>query len=137
MEQKISLMTRYLSVTKTMKETLVSKNEIKLGDLLSKRQDCINRIQKIDFSVQKAINHGKEELSLVPNGIKAALDGYRQSIKSLLEQITPVDAEIMVLVREVSHDIKAELLKISNARQAAKGYGLKKMNIPVYMDAKR
>lgn len=137
MEQKISLMTRYLSITKTMKETFMLKKEINMGNLLSKRQDCINKIQKIDLSVQKIMNTGAEQLSCISDELKSSLDGYLHSIKSLLEQITPIDAEVMVIVKEESRGVKAELLKISNARQAAKGYGSKGMNIPAYMDAKR
>ena len=108
-----------------------------MGDLLSKRQDCINKIQKTNMSVQKIMNTGAEELSRISNDLKAKLDGYLHSIKSLLERIAPVDAEVMVMVKEESRVIKAELLKISNARQAAKGYGTKGKYSPKYLDAKR
>lgn len=137
MEQKVSLMTQYLSITKTMKETFMLKKEINLRELLSKRQDCIYKIQKIDLSVQKVMNTGAEELSRISNDLKSTLDGYLRSIKSLLELIAPVDAEVMVMVKEESRGIKAELLKISNARQAAKGYGTKGKYSPRYLDAKR
>jgi len=137
MEQKVSLMTQYLSITKTMKEIFMLKKEINMGDLLSKRQDCIDRIQKIDLSVQKIMNTGAEELTRISNDLKAKLDGYLHSIKSILERISPIDAEVMVMVKEESRGIKAELLKISNVRQAAKGYGTKGMYSPRYLDAKR
>jgi len=137
MEQKISLMTRYLSITKTMKETFMLKKEINMGDLLSKRQDCIDRIQKIDLSVQKIMNTGAEELTRISDELKSSLDGYLHSIKSLLERIAPIDSEVMVMVKEESRGIKAELLKISNVRQAAKGYGTKGKYSPRYLDARR
>jgi hypothetical protein len=137
MEQKVSLMTQYLSITKTIKETFMLKKEINLIELLSKRQDCINKIQKTDLSVQKIMNTGAEELSRISDEFKKSLEGYLHSIRSLLERIAPIDAEVMVMVKEESRGIKAELLKISNARQAAKGYGSKEMNIPIFMDAKR
>ena len=137
MEQKVSLMTQYLSITKTMKETFMLKKEINLGDLLSKRQDCINKIQKTDLSVQKIMGTGAEKLSRISDELKSSLDGYLHNIKSLLERIAPIDAEVTVMVKEENRGIKAELLKISNVRQAAKGYGSKEMNIPIYMDAKR
>lgn len=137
MEKKVALMNQYLSITRIMKETFMLKNEIKLGDLLSKRQDCINRIKKIDLSVQKAINPGTEEFSSVSNDLKASFDNYLRSIKRLIEQIAPIDAEVMLMVKEESRGIKTELLKICNARQAAKGYSSKEKRIPVYMDARR
>jgi hypothetical protein len=137
MEQKISLMTRYLSITKTMKETFMLKKEINLGNLLSKRQDCINKIQKTDLSVKKIMNTGAEELSRISDELKNSLDGYLHTIKSLLEQIAPIDSEVMVMVKEESRGIKAELLKISNARQGAKGYGTKGKHTPMYLDARR
>ncbi len=130
-------MTQYLSITRTMKETFMLEEETDLRDLLSKRQECINKIQKTDLSVQKIMNTGAEELSRISGDLKSSLDGYLHSIKSLLELISPVDAEVMVMVKEESRGIKAELLKMSNVRHAAKGYSSKEMNIPVYMDAKR
>lgn len=137
MEQKVSLMTQYLSITKTMKETFMLKKEINLKDMLSKRQDCINKIQKIDLSVQKIMNTGAEELFRISNDLKTTPDDYLHSIKSLMERIAPIDAEVMVMVKEESRGIKAELLKISNTRQAAKGYGTKGKYSPRYLDAKR
>ena len=137
MEQKISLMTQYLSITRIIKEAFILKKETNLIELLSKRQDCINRIQKTDLSVQKIINTGAEELSRISDELKSSLDGYLLGIKSLLEQIAPIDDEIMIMVKEESRGVKAELLKISNVRQAAKGYGSKEKRIPMYMDAKK
>ena len=137
MEQKVLLMTQYLSITMTMKETFMQKKEINLMELLSKRQDCINRIQKTDLSVKKIMNTGAEELSRISDELKSSFDGYLHSIKSLLEQIAPVDAEVMVMVKEESRGVKAELLKIRNVRHAAKGYGTKGMYSPRYLDARR
>ncbi|RPH52379.1 MAG: hypothetical protein EHM85_03035 [Desulfobacteraceae bacterium] len=137
MEQKVSLMTRYLSITKSIKETLMLKNEINLLKFLSKRQDCINMIQKTDLSIQKLMNAGADELSRITDELKSSLDGYLQGIKSLLEQIAPIDAEVMVMVEEESRDIKAELLKISNGRHGAKSYGNRGTYNPRYLDAKR
>ena len=137
MEQKISLMTQYLSITRIIKEAFILKKETNLIELLSKRQDCINRIQKTDLSVQKIINTGAEELSRISDELKSLLDGYMRGIKSLLEQIAPIDDEVMIMVKEESRGVKAELLKISNVRQAAKGYGSKEKRIPMYMDAKK
>ena len=130
-------MTQYLSITRTMKETFMLKKETSLVDLLSKRQDCINKIQKTDLSVQKIMNTGTEELSRISGDLKNSLDGYQHSIKSLLELISPVDDEVMVMVKEESRGIKAELLKINNARQGAKGYGTRGMYNPRYLDARR
>ncbi len=137
MEQKVLLLTQYLSITRTMKETFMLKKETDLLKLLSKRQDCINSIQKTDLSVQKIIHKGAEELSRISDELKSSLDGYLHTIKSLLEQIVPIDAEVMVIVKEESRGIKAELLKISNARQGAKGYGTKGKHTPIYLDARR
>ncbi|MBA4323356.1 MAG: hypothetical protein C0408_11120 [Odoribacter sp.] len=134
MEQKVSLMTQYLSITKRMKETFMLEKETDLRELLSKRQDCINKIQKIDLSFQKAIHVGTAELSRISDELKSSLDGYLHRIKSLLELIAPVDAEVMVMVKEESGSIKTELLKIRNVRHAAKGYGMKRKHMPMYLD---
>jgi hypothetical protein len=137
LEQKISLMTQYLSITRTLKETFQLNKEIYLADLLSKRQECIDRIQKADLSIQKIIGSGAGERSRFSENLKNTLNGYLQKIKSLVGRIAPLDAEVMAMVEGESRAIKAELLKMREGRQAAKGYGPQEKYFPRYIDARR
>jgi hypothetical protein len=136
LEQKAALMTQYLSITRNMKDSLVREKELHLEGLLAKRQDCIDKIEKIDLSLKKILRLGAGELSRISREWQGKLDGYLQRIKSLVEQIGPIDAEVLVLVREESRDIKEALAKVKKVKQAAKGYGSKENHNPRYIDAR-
>jgi len=136
LEQKVALMTQYQFLTSTMKDSFVREKEANLEGLLAKRQDCIDKIKKIDLSLQKVMRQGAGELSRISRELKGKLNGYLQRIKGLVEQIGPIDAEVMVMVREESRDIKEALTIMKQVRQATKGYGSKESHIPRYIDAR-
>lgn len=130
LEKKILLTTQYLSATKEMKEALIQKEENNIINFISKRQDCMNKIDKIDISLQKVIRPGSDRFREIFNN-------YLARIKNLLEQIAPIDAGIMQMVKVESRNIKEELLRMNNTRYAAKGYGVKEKQTPRYLDARR
>ena len=136
LEQKVALMTQYLILTRTMKDSFVSEKEVKLEGLLAKRQECIDKIEKIDLSLKKIRSLGAGEISRISRELKGKLNGYLQQIKGLVEQIAPIDAEVMVMVQEESRVTKDELMKMRTVKQAAKGYGSKERCIPHYVDAR-
>jgi hypothetical protein len=136
LEQKAVLMTEYLSLTRTMKDSFVCEKETNLEGLLAKRQGCIEKIEKIDLSLKKIRSLGAGEISRISRELKGKLNGYLQRIKGLVEQIAPIDAEVMVMVQEESRVTKDELVKMRTVKQAAKGYGSKEWCIPRYVDTR-
>lgn len=137
MEQKISLVTRYLAISKAMQEELALGKDTDIGILISKRQACMDNIKEIDRSLGKSINPDRDKLFSISGDFKDAIDGHIEHIKSLFEKIAGIDADVIIMVKEKSRDIKAELLKMNSVGQAAKGYSSKEKCIPMYMDAKR
>jgi small-conductance mechanosensitive channel len=135
LEKKVSLMTQYLSITRNLKDSFAQEKEINLEGLLAKRQDCIDKMEKMDLSLKKISRQGAEELSRISRELNGKLGGYLQRIKGLVEQIAPMDAEVMAMVREESRDIREELTKMKQAKQAAKEYGSRESHIPRYVDA--
>lgn len=136
LEKKAVLMTEYLSLTRTMKDSLVREKEANLEGLLVNRQGCIDKIEKIDLSLKKIGSLGAGELSRISRELKGKVNGYLQRIKGLVEQTAPLDAEVMGIVQEESRVIKEDLAKMKQVRQAAKGYGSKEGHIPRYIDAR-
>ena len=80
LKKKLSLFNRYLSITKRMKQTLNDKEAGNLGGLASQRQDCINKIERIDLSMEKIVKAGSAKF-------KGLIDGYLKDIKSIIETI--------------------------------------------------
>ena len=137
LQKKLALFNQYLSITKRMKETLQDKEAGNLGVFISERQSCITKIERIDGSMEKIIKGGSDKLCHISDKCRGLIDGHLKNIKGIMEEIDLIDRELMVMVKEEGEDIKTELLKLRNIRQAAKGYKRQVEFSPRYLDTKR
>jgi hypothetical protein len=123
LERKLAHFKQYLSITEKMKQAFGNKEEINnLGKLISKRQGCVNNIERIDLSVGKILKKGSRELSRISSKYKEIIDGYLLKIRDIMTTVDLMDKEIMVMVKQEGECIKTEVLKTRNFRQAARGY---------------
>jgi len=137
LEKKLALFTRYLSITKRMKEALRDKEAGNPGVFISERQDCINKIEKVDSSIEKIIEASADKLTHISDKFKGLIDSYLSSIKSITETVHSIDKELMVTVKEEGEGIKKELLRMRNVRQVTRGYKKKKRYSPRFLDTVR
>lgn len=137
MEQKASLVSGYFSISEAMYEELLQGKDAGIDCFISKRQNCMNNIKKTDRSIEKWMKTKRDGLKGIPGDFKDAFAGYLAHIKTLLEKTAAIDAEVIGMVKEKCRNIKAELLTINNAGQAAKGYRMKSKYIPMYLDEKK
>ena len=122
LEKKVTLFSRYLSLTERM-NTALGEEEKDLQDLISKRQSCMEKIEKIDLSMQQTTGAGPDKHNLIPPKFKGLIDGYLKKLKSIMETIELLDREVTAVVKQEVKNIKADLLNMRNIRQAARGYG--------------
>jgi hypothetical protein len=123
LERKLAHFKQYLSITEKMKQAFGNKEEINnLGKLISRRQGCVNNIERIDLSVGKILKKGSRKLSRISNKYKGMIDGYLLKIRDIMTTVDLMDKEIMVMVKQEGEGIKTEVLKTRNFRQAARGY---------------
>ena len=122
LEKKVTLFSRYLSLTERMNAAL-GKEEKDLHDLISKRQSCMEKIAKIDLSMQQTVGAGPDKQNLILPKFKGLIDGYLKKLKSIMETIELLDREVTAVVKQEVKNIKADLLNRRNIRQAARGYG--------------
>ena len=69
LEKKVTLFSRYLSLTERMSAAL-GEEEKDLKDLISKRQGCMEKIEKIDLSMQQTAGAGSDKHNLIPPNLK-------------------------------------------------------------------
>jgi len=137
LEKKLTLFNRYLSITKRMKEALRDKGASNPGVFISERQDCINKIEKIDSSIEKIIKASTNKLNHISDKFKGLIHSYLSSIKSIMETVDCIDRELMVVVKEEGEGIKKELLRMRNVQQVARGYKKEKRYSPRFLDTVR
>ncbi|MBL6971392.1 MAG: hypothetical protein ISR63_04635 [Desulfobacterales bacterium] len=122
LEKKVTLFSRYLSLTERMNAVLGEEDK-DLKDLISKRQGCMEKIDKIDLSIQQAVGAGPDKHNLIPPKFKGLIDGYLKKLKSIMETVELLDREVTAVVKQEVENIKTDLLNMRNVRQAARGYG--------------
>ena len=122
LEKKVTLFSRYLSLTERINAAL-GEEEKNLQDLISKRQGCMERIDKVDLSIQQTVGAGPDKHNLIPPQFKGLIDGYLKKLKSILETIELLDREVTAVAKKEVENIKTNLLNMRNVRQAARGYG--------------
>lgn len=123
LEKKLFQFKQYQSVTELMKHALCDKEKTReISSLISKRQNCIGTIEKINASIEMIIKKGSAGLSRIPSKYRRLIDGYMSGIKNVMMQIDFMDRELIVVVAEQCDSVKTELLKMRNMRQAARGY---------------
>jgi len=137
LEKKLSLFKKYLAVTERMKKSLKDRKESNLGGLVSERQDCINKIDGISLSIERIIKVNSKEYHIASDKFRDLIEGYLNNIRNIMETIAPIDREMAVLVREEGENIKSELLKMRNVRQASQGYKNEGTCSPRFLDMKR
>ncbi|MBA7650635.1 hypothetical protein ES703_58445 [subsurface metagenome] len=126
-----------LSITERMKESFVHKKERDPRASISQRQACVNKIQKIDASLEKIMGNSSDKLHNVSEKCKGMIDGYLRSLRNIMETVDLIDRELIVMVGAEGENIKTELLKLQDVRQAAKGYRDKIESTPRFLDTIR
>jgi len=120
-----------------MKERFVHKKERDPRASISQRQTCVNKIQKIDASLEKIMGNSSDKLHNVSEKCKGMIDGYLRSLRNIMETVDLIDRELIVMVGAEGENIKTELLKLQDVRQAAKGYRDKIESTPRFLDTIR
>jgi len=136
LEKKVTLFSRYLSLTESMNAALGEEDK-DLKDLISKRQGCMEKIDKIDLSIQQTVGTDPDKHSLIPAKFKGLIDGYLKKLKSIMETVELLDREVTAVVKQKVENIKTDLLGRQKVRQAARGYGGRFGNPARFLDTHR
>ncbi len=136
-EQKLALLKQYFSITKKMQATPITQKENNLMGLISERQNCINRIQTIDKSIEKIKRTSRKKLNLFSDKFKGLIDNYLNAFMDIIKAVEPIDRKILVMVKNEDEEIKNELLKLQKNKRAAISYGPKLNLTPRYLDTKK
>ncbi len=137
LEEKLLLFDRYLSITERMKKTFKDKEAGHLGTFLSKRQDCIERIGRIDSSIENIIEASSKKLNNDSGKFNGVIGNRLEKLKGIMETVNLMDGELMGVVKEEGEGLKRDLLKMRNVRQAARGYKKAVTCTPRFLDTRR
>ena len=134
--EKFAELKQYLSMTKTMHESLDNLGEPRFRKLVSKRQACISKIQHIDRSLEKLLGSGRKKIELLSGGTKGLFEKYINEFRHIMEAAAPMDKQMLMQVANANQDIKDKLLTFKKNRFVANSYRPQKRRIPKYLDVK-
>ena len=138
LEKKLDKFREYQFVTEKMKKTVCGKDEKnELLGLINRRQRCINAIEKINSSIGKIIKNGSVKFSCISKTYKGLVENCLSNIKDVMTQVNLMDRELAAIVSEQGESIKAEIFKMRNMRQAARGYQTIKRYPAKFLDTRR
>ncbi len=135
LDKKLSLFQGYLSVTKRIKEIFVDEGKGNPGGFIAERQRLIDRIEKIDSSMEKVIKGGEIQAGFGSD--KETIEIRLQEIKTLMETVKPMDEALIAMVRGEEEQAKRSLLEMRGTRQAISGYQRMEKSPPKFFDTLR
>jgi hypothetical protein len=135
LEKKLSLFQNYLSVTKRIKEAFMDEGKGYPGGIIAERQGLIDRIEKIDSSMEKVIKGGEIQTGFGRE--RETIETRLQDIKTLMETVKPLDEALIAMVRGEGEQAKRSLLKMRRSRQAVSGYQRIGKSSPKFFDTLR
>ncbi len=135
LERKLSLFQSYLSVTKRIEEAFVDEEKGNPGGFIAERQGLIERIEKIDSSMEKVIKGGEIQTGFGRD--RETIETRLQDIKILMDRVKPIDEALIAMVRGEGEQAKRSLLKMRSTRQAVSGYQRMGKSSPKFFDTLR
>jgi len=129
MESKLAILNRYLSITEQMKLAFDGDGENRLAQLASERQDCIQKVDRIDAALGEINVGSRKRNGPVPDGMKPSVDGCLSKICGVIEAISSLDREVMAQAKSTAYNLKSDLLKIRHTRTAT-GIYTRKPDVP-------
>jgi len=137
LEKKLVFFNQYLLMTNQIKEACALNEEEYPGALISQRQACIYKIERIDESIKRIVGENPGRLDRLSEKCKAMIDGYLKRLKTVMETVDLVDRELMVTLQADRKDMKRDLLKLQDMRHAAQGYKSRREFTPRFLDTVR
>jgi hypothetical protein len=136
-ERKASLVSGYLLISEKMLEEISRGMNDRMEYFISGRFACMTDIKKMDRAIESRMNSEKEQRMCKTDVLRGEFAGRMAIINNLYEKIRAIDAEVTGLVKKECDSIKAKILKMNNAGQAAKGYGTNGKRTPLYFDKRK
>jgi hypothetical protein len=120
-----------------MKKALRDKEAVNPEIFISERQNCINKIEKVDSSIENITNKSTDKLNTISDKFSELINSYLSSIKSVMKTVDLIDKQLVVMVEAECQGTKKELLNMRNVRQGTRGYKKEKRHTPRFLDTIR
>jgi hypothetical protein len=137
LEEKLALLTRYCLLTEMLRESVRRKEPDAMMIPLSRRAEIVRRIEKIDSSLGAMMSARQNEDPERAAKLRGTVEIHRRKVAQVLEQIALKEADFIPLIKGEREELRAEILRMRETRNAAASYQKPKVFSPRFLDASR
>jgi hypothetical protein len=137
LEDKLALLKSYDALTEKMLESF-RKGELDGFMIpLSRREELIKKIEKLDSSLRELMSSGEDEKPEMGDKTKGMPASYYSKTKRVLEQIALKENDLIPKMRGESEELKREIMRMRETRHAVVRYHNPNPFSPRFLDARK
>lgn len=126
--RKAVLLGQYFLLTEELKGCLERKKAEQIGILLSRRQRCIEEVDKIDILLRKAAQKHTE---------RRPMDHDPRQLSVILKSVESLDRQLIGQMRKETETLKEDLLKMGTVRGVTEKYRGQARQEPRFLNVRR
>ncbi|MEI9475287.1 MAG: hypothetical protein WCO26_01740 [Deltaproteobacteria bacterium] len=137
LEAKRRSLEDFLTLTKSLRDRLITQDWPDVEGLLKQRQDLIVTIDQMDVRIQELRSRQPLDQEWLLDGQKKKILSLLNNIRDLSEKAQTVDKECMDRMTDWQGQIKSQLSGMRDSLKAVHGYVRKPTRPPKFLDVRR
>ena len=137
LEAKRKSLEEFLTLTKSLRDRLMTREWPDVEGLLKRRQDLIVTIDQMDARIQELRSRQPLDQEWLLDGQKKKILSLLNNLRDLSEKAQTVDKECMDRMTDWQGQIKSQLSRMRDSLRAVHGYAQKPTRPPKFLDVRR
>lgn len=137
LEAKLALLKSYDLLTEKMQESFRKGDLDGVMPTLSRREEIIRKIERVDSSMQRMMFSGEDKTPGTAANLRGMVEGFHRKTRNVLEQIALKEQSLILVMSREIEKMKRELLRMRENRCAAANYSRPGTFSPRFLDARK
>jgi hypothetical protein len=137
LEAKRRSLEEFLTLTKSLKDRLMTQDWPEVDGVLKQRQDLIVTIDQMDVRIEGLRSRLPLDRDGLPDRQKKEISGLLNNLRDISEKAQTVDKECMDRMTDWRGQTKSELSRMRDSLKAVHGYARKPTRSPKFLDVVR
>ena len=134
LDEEASLFSQYLAITQRMKDACAAKETGSLRGLLSERQACIRKIDRVGALIERDTPETNSVLGQLTGTLRESIANHLAKMRNMMALIESLDRELTDALQEEGASIRNELRRIQHSKQVGKSYRSKASHTPRFVN---
>ncbi len=135
--EKLRTLKEFLSISESMKTDLDLPNMGEVTRRMTKRQELIGRIDRMDDEIRRIAVKPPVSEAEWPERLREEILLLYKAIEEVLQTVKAIDGECQERIAALRNEVKAELQKAFQGMLTVRGYMEKPAHPPRFLDVRR